>query len=104
MAINDLAAAWKDAPEDSRTWLLRLLRDEGKDLMEAEQDELRRGTPVYANAEASLGEVQRRMALNHIRMLPVLGEDSVIGILDLVDLATEDGLDPEISVGEILTA
>lgn len=103
MSTNDLAAAWKDAPADSRTWLLRLLKDEGKDLMEAEQEELRRGTPVYAKAGATLGEIQRRMALNHIRMLPVLGEDSVIGILDLVDLATEDGFSPDLTVGEILS-
>lgn len=103
MAINDLAAAWRDAPEDSRAWLLRLLRDEGKDLMEVGEEELRRGTPVYAHADAKVTEVQRRMALNHIRMLPVLSEDSVIGIIDLLDLATEDEIAPEATVGGLLS-
>lgn len=104
MAINDLARAWKDAPEDSRTWLSRLLKDEGKDVMEADAQELRRGTPVYAQADATINEVQRRMAQNHIRMLPVLDDSTVLGILDLVDIANEDDLSPDTTVGELLSS
>lgn len=103
MAINDLARAWKDAPEDSRTWLSRLLKDEGKDVMEVDAQELRRGTPVYAHATATINDVQRRMAQNHIRMLPVLDDSTVVGILDLVEIASEEGLSPDTTVGEILS-
>jgi CBS domain-containing protein len=83
---------FRRVPSDSRLWPVKLLRAEGVDLMEATDLELRRGTPVYVHADAEVIEVQRRMAHNHIRVLPVMNGDEVIGIIDLVDIALIDDL------------
>ena len=48
---------------------------------------LRRGTPVYVRGNADVVEVQRVMALKHIRHLPVIEGDRIIGIVDLMDIA-----------------
>lgn len=102
MTIEDLASAWAESPRDGRAWLVRLLRDEGTDLMQAGEPELRRGTPVYVEASVPVGDVQRRMARYHIRMLPVLSEGEVLGIVDLVDLAMDDDLAPDVPIGEAI--
>jgi CBS domain-containing protein len=52
--------------------------------------ELRRGTPVYVDGEADVLEVQRLMARNHIRSLPVVTAGSVVGVIDLLELAMMD--------------
>lgn len=74
-------------------WLASLLRTDGVDLMEATEEQLNRGTPVYVQANSDVVEVQRRMAHHHIRMLPVLAEEGLIGVVDLVELAQRDDLD-----------
>ena len=73
-------------PEAFR-WLARLLRSEGVDLSRAAAAGLRRGTPVYVEAGECIVDVQRLMASNHIRSLPVLDRGEVVGFVDLVDLA-----------------
>lgn len=81
------SSSWDEPHSDTLKWLARLLEHEGTDIMGATFLQLRRGTPVYARAEADLIEVQRLMARNHIRSLPVVQEGCVVGILDLVELA-----------------
>ncbi len=84
---------WGEGSSDTMTWLARLLCDEGMDLMDVTEEELKRGTPVYVQAESDVLEVQRRMARHHIRVLPVLSHDALIGVVDLVELARRDDLD-----------
>ena len=81
-----------DGSSDTMEWLARLLRDEAVDLMDVTEEQLKRGTPVYVQANSDVVEVQRRMARHHIRMLPVLQSDSLIGVVDLVELARRDDL------------
>ena len=64
----------------------RLLIEEGVDLLRADEAKLKRGTPVYVDAGADVNEVQRRMALKHIKLLPVLSDGEVVGLVDLMDL------------------
>jgi CBS domain-containing protein len=72
-------------------WLAKLLCDEGVNLMEVgEKSELTRGTPVYVDAHEPAIEVQRRMAQMHIRRLAVVGQGTLMGIVDLVDLALNE--------------
>lgn len=73
-------------------WLASLLSEEGVNLMDVTEEQLKRGTPVYVQANSDVLEVQRRMAHHHIRMLPVLAEGAVIGVIDLVELAQRDDL------------
>jgi CBS domain-containing protein len=89
---------WSDPSSDTLEWLARLLQSEGVDLMCATFTELQRGTPVYVDGEADILVVQRLMARNHIRSLPVVNDGTVIGIIDLLELAMMDdipGLAPE---------
>ncbi len=81
------ASSWTDRDSDTLQWLARLLRDEGLDLMDATSSELERGTPVYVDGDADIVEVQRLMARNHIRSLPVLERSRLVGVVDLVELA-----------------
>lgn len=76
-----------EGSSDTMEWLARLLRDEGVDLMDVTEEQLKRGTPVYVQADSDVIEVQRRMAHHHIRMLPVLLQGALIGVVDLVELA-----------------
>jgi CBS domain-containing protein len=78
------------AGRDRLEWLAQLLRTEGVDLSRVSAFHLRRGTPVYVEAGADVVEVQRLMAANHIRSLPVLDRGRVSGFVDLVDLALSD--------------
>jgi CBS domain-containing protein len=66
----------------------RLLIEEGIDLLAADAARLKRGTPVYVHAGADMDRVQREMALKHIKLLPVIEGDEVVGLVDLVDLVT----------------
>ena len=84
---------WGEAGASSTmTWLALLLLDEGTDLMHVTEEELKRGTPVYVEAESDVLEVQRRMAHHHIRVLPVLSDEVLVGVVDLVELAQRDDL------------
>lgn len=84
---------WGDTgSSNTMTWLARLLLNEGTDLMHITEEELKRGTPVYVEAETDVLEVQRRMAHHHIRVLPVLAADVLIGVVDLVELAQREDL------------
>jgi CBS domain-containing protein len=82
-----------DATSSTMTWLAKLLIDEGMNLMDITEDQLKRGTPVFVEASADVVEVQRRMARHHIRMLPVLSKGALIGVVDIVELARRDDLD-----------
>jgi CBS domain-containing protein len=67
----------------------RLLLEEGVDLLAADAaDQLKRGTPVYVHARADVYDVQRQMALKHIKLVPVLRDGEVVGLVDLMDLVT----------------
>ncbi|MGI8940607.1 MAG: CBS domain-containing protein [Actinomycetota bacterium] len=46
--------------------------------------------PVYVEGDADIVEVQRLMARNHIRSLPVVHGVVVVGIIDLLELAMMD--------------
>lgn len=61
---------------------------------------LERGTPVYVHSDADVLEVQRLMAKNHIRMLPVVRAGRVLGVVDLVELAMREDLAPDATIGE----
>ena len=82
-----------DGNSSTMTWLAQLLTDEGVNLMDVTEEHLKRGTPVFVEAAADVVEVQRRMAHHHIRMLPVLSEGALIGVVDMVELARRDDLD-----------
>jgi hypothetical protein len=63
------------------------LLEHGVDLVAvAAPSALERGTPVYVDADADPLEVQRRMALAHVRMLFVLDDGVVVGAVDAADL------------------
>jgi CBS domain-containing protein len=83
------------APPEAFRWLANLLRSEGLDLLTIVRARVPRGTPVYVEASACVLEVQRLMASNHIRSLPVLDSGEVIGFVDLVDLALTTDLAEE---------
>jgi len=96
---------WVDPSSDGLEWLASLLQSEGVDLMCATFTELQRGTPVYVDGDADVLEVQRLMARNHIRSLPVVSAGSVIGIIDLLELAMMDeDLTPVIDLTESVAA
>jgi len=76
-------------PETSRR-LGRFLCREGINLLNAASHELRRGTPVYVDADADVLEVQRLMAEKHVRMIPVVRRGQFLGLVDLVELALRD--------------
>jgi CBS domain-containing protein len=92
--VGDVVAAarWADPSAATLEWLARLLRAEGVDLLRATSRELARGTPVWVDARADLVEVQRLMAANHIRSVPVLEDGEVVGIVDFVELALREDL------------
>ena len=102
MVIRELltSARWKDASPGSLEWLAKLLSDEGTDLMTADSEALERGTPVYVQSDADVLEVQRLMAKNHIRVLPVVKDGRVLGVVDLVELALREDLAPHATIGE----
>lgn len=79
--------SWADPSSDVFEWSARCLRADGVDLVAATSHELARGTPVYVESSAAVVEVQRLMATNHIRSVPVLDNGQVIGVVDLVELA-----------------
>jgi CBS domain-containing protein len=81
---------WVDPSSDGLEWLASLLQTEGVDLMRATFTELQRGTPVYVDGDADVLEVQRLMARNHIRSLPVVSAGTVVGVIDLLELAMMD--------------
>jgi CBS domain-containing protein len=92
---------WVDPSSDGLEWLASLLKTEGVDLMCATFTELQRGTPVYVDGDADVLEVQRLMARNHIRSLPVVSAGTVIGVIDLLELAMMDeDLRPAIDLTE----
>lgn len=82
-----------DANSPTMTWLAQLLMSEGVNLIDVTEEQLKRGTPVFVEASADVVEVQRRMARHHIRMLPVLSDGALIGVVDLVELARRADLD-----------
>ncbi len=87
MTIDELVRGlWFGPGDDKLPWLGKLLRSEGVNLIEA-NGSLRRGTPVYVERGTDLHEVQRLMCKHHIRTVPVLEEDVVVGSLDIVDVA-----------------
>ena len=87
--LGDVVALrkWSGASKETLEWLGRLLCEEGIELTAASQAELARGSAVYATVDAELVEVQRLMARHHILRLPVLSDGSLVGIVDLVELA-----------------
>ncbi len=93
------SSRWTDSYQ-SLEWLVRLLRDEGVDLLQADPATLERGTPIYVQAGADVLDVQRLMAQHHIRMLPVVRDSEVIGIVDLLDLALRDDLGDDAPIEE----
>ncbi|HEX2196189.1 MAG TPA: hypothetical protein VHJ76_04610 [Actinomycetota bacterium] len=66
----------------------RFLVEHGVDLTAAPSPcDLARGTPVYVDVGSDPVEVQRRMAQAHVRMLFVLDDGVVAGVVDAAELA-----------------
>jgi CBS domain-containing protein len=86
MTVSDLVAHWSKSMAASMGPLAHCLREEGIDLMDLDGT-VERGTPVYVDAHVSALEVQSRMARHHIRMLPVIQGNEILGVVDLVELA-----------------
>ena len=86
------AGPWAGAAPETLRWLAELLRKEGVDLSSVTSADLARGTAVYVEAPAAAIDVQRLMALHHIRILPVLADDELLGVVDLVELAGAEDL------------
>jgi len=63
-----------------------------------------RAEPVCGEGDADIVEVQRLMARNHIRSLPVVRGGVVIGIVDLLELAMMDEDLPGVDLTEPVTA
>ena len=65
----------------------QFLLDHGVNLASIESPaSLERGTSVYVQATADPVDVQRRIAQAHVRMLFVIEDRRVIGVVDTVDL------------------
>jgi CBS domain-containing protein len=60
---------------------------EGRDPKETTAGDLAQGKPVWAGANAGDGDVLRLMEEHHIRRLPVIGEQQIIGMISEADLA-----------------
>lgn len=90
---------------DTMKWLAELLEREGVQLTSVTESELQRGTPVFVEADADVVQVQRLMAKNHIRRLPVVKGGQLVGVVDLVDIAMNadviDAADEPSSVGDV---
>ena len=76
-----------DLDAHTTRWLVRLLYEEGADLLEIGDRRLPRGTPVYAKASADAVELQRAMARNHVRCLFVIETQEALAIVNILDLA-----------------
>ncbi len=68
-------------------WLGGFLLDHGVDLATTPAPEtLESGTPVYVDVAADPVDVQRRIAQAHVRMLFVIDDRMVVGVVDAADL------------------
>jgi CBS domain-containing protein len=94
MVVADVVegSSLEGVPGRELAGLVALLRREGIDLATIQDCEMVRGTPVYVEADADLVQVQKMMARCHIRSVPVLRDDRVVGFLDLVELAGREDL------------
>lgn len=64
-----------------------ILLDHGVDLTSiASPATLERGTPVYVDVTADPVDVQRRIAQAHVRMLFVIENGTVVGVVDAAEL------------------
>jgi len=85
--MHDLIAP---IPFDSKTLkeLTRLVFEHGVDLMKvAAPDAVKPGIPVYVDATVEPLEAERRMIQAHVRMLFVVEAGSIVGAVDIADLA-----------------
>jgi CBS domain len=89
MTVGEAIAAnrWVESGAGTLEWLAEFLHREGVNLMDLCPQDFERGTPVYVDARADIVEVQRLMARNHIRTLPIVESDRLLGVLDLVEVA-----------------
>ena len=89
VVIDDVVdrGRFSESSGDTMKWLAELLEREGVELTSVTESELQRGTPVFVEADADVLEVQRLMAKNHIRRLPVVKGGQLVGVVDLVDIA-----------------
>ncbi len=86
-----ISAPWREFTKFAS--FAQLLREYGVDLALIDPSEvpLKRGTPVYTEADADAEIIERRMLLAHIRILFVLDEERILGVIDLVDLIDRAG-------------
>ena len=61
---------------------------EGRDPRKTTAGDLAQGKPVWVDANADDGDVLRLMEDHHIRRLPVIEEQQIIGMISEADLAT----------------
>jgi CBS domain-containing protein len=61
---------------------------EGRDPKKTTAGDLAQGKPVWVDANADDGDVLRLMEEHHIRRLPVIEEQQIIGMISEADLAT----------------
>ena len=62
---------------------------EGRDPKKTTAGDLAQGKPVWVDANADDGDVLRLMEEHHIRRLPVIEEQQIIGMISEADLATQ---------------
>ena len=61
---------------------------EGRDPKKTTAGDLAQGKPVWVDANADDGDVLRLMEEHHIRRLPVIEDQQIIGMISEADLAT----------------
>ena len=74
---------------------------EGRDPTKTTAGDLAQGKPVWVDANADDGEVLRLMEEHHIRRLPVIEEQQIIGMISEADLARHL---PEQAIAEFVEA
>lgn len=92
MVVSDVLPHWTRELGQALGPLASCLRAEGVNLVELEDAKLDRGTPVFVEADAPALEVQRLMARHHVRMVPVLKGQEILGVVDLVDMVAQSEL------------
>lgn len=76
---------WSDIDEVSGRSLADILRREGVDLGKDAKATLHPGTPVYVHSEADVSRILPRLARSNCRIVPVLENGSLVGLIDLAD-------------------
>lgn len=89
MKSKAVSIEWSGLDEVSSRSLANILRREGVDLSQAASSTLPPGTPVYVPSKADVSKILPRMARANCRIVPVLENGSLLGLIDLAELEAE---------------